>query len=213
MVTNRATSTIFFIWLTCLCIIGCQSPSHRSAERPLPSLALPPASLGTTLQMHQKLSFTRLRPSSFLSSHPGEVGTSNATQEGSVEILLEADPNILRLAIVSFGQRLASIAFDGVSWEIQRSPRLPAALKAEDIVRDIQLTYWPASVIQAALPNEYRLLEIKNQRILLRGDIPVMQITYNSTSLEEQKVQADRYARIDLENFVYSYRLVIERAQ
>lgn len=210
VVTNRIFHRIVLIFvLIGFCITGCRSLStQESAGTSFPPLALAPASLGTTLQLHQKLSFTRISSSSSINLSE----TGNYPQEGSVETLLEVDSNMLRLAMVSFGQRLASIAFDGTKWEIQRSPRLPKALKAEDIVRDIQLTYWPVVVIQAALPNEYHVLETRNERVLLRDSTPVMRITYNQVS-SEKSTPADRYARIELQNFVYGYRLLIERAQ
>jgi hypothetical protein len=97
-------------------------------------LKLSPDSLGRTLSLQQHLKVER---------------------EGRVDELdtaLEIDADRLTLVGLAFGQRVMTIEYDGKELKTWRHFMLPAQVKGEDVLEDLQLTLWPADAIRAALP-------------------------------------------------------------
>lgn len=165
---------------------GCQlwRPLAPTPVPELPLLRLPPASLGTHLSLHQQLS------------------VQHAGQNRQLEVLLEIEPQQLQLAAMSLGLQVLHLQFDGQTLTQQRHPLLPAQVDSARILRDLQLAYWPAAPLQAALPAGWRLVELPGQRQLWWQQQRVMQLDYS---------QAERWqGQIRLENLSQQYRLQIE---
>jgi hypothetical protein len=123
-------------------------------------LQLSPASLGHELALQQQLNF-----------HFGQ-------QQRTLDALLEADPNEVRLEIQSMGQSALRLRWDGKHLEQHRAAWLPPALRGEQVLSDLQLAQWPVSAIRAGLPPGWNLLEDRGSRVLRHGDTTVTTVRY-----------------------------------
>jgi hypothetical protein len=162
-------------------LAGCAGTLPQAAPDSTPLLRLPPAALGRSLALQQRLDvFVHGR----------------APQQ--VEVLLEADAQAVRLALVSLGQTAATLQWDGQQLQETRAPWWPAAVRGERILSDLQLVLWPAEAVRAALPTGWTLEASTEQRVLrLNGDA----------------VATVRYAgaqHAELVNLRDGYRLAIE---
>lgn len=163
------------------------APEESSRAKHLPELRLPPSSLGQQVSVNQRLSF----------SHQDDPGAPR-----TLEALLEIDATHLRLAGFAMHHRVFTMGWDGHELTEQRAPQVPAQLVAGDVLRDIQLAYWPADAITAALPTGWRLEEGPRLRVLSEGDAERVRIQYDSAS--------GWSGRTTLENHTGRYRLVID---
>lgn len=147
-------------------------------------LQLSPATFGGTISLQQQLIVER-------------DGQANA-----LEAALEIDPQRVDLVAMALHQRVLSLHFDGRALQSWRHPALPAELRAEDVLEDLQLTLWPAEIIAAALPAGWRIEENGLRRILRQGEQPVSEIDYSGTP---------RWlGTIVVNNLRYRYRLTIQ---
>lgn len=101
----------------------------------LPLLALPPHALGYKLSEQQQV-----------------VVIAPDGSERHLHALLEVDGQQVRLALAHMGQVMASLVWDGQQLQVQRSPYLPAQVRPERVLSDLQLALWPMSSIASALP-------------------------------------------------------------
>ena len=164
-------------------LLSCAAPSSSARVARL-GLRLPPATLGTSLSLQQHLSVER---------------------EGRLDALdtaVEIDAERLDLVGLAMGQRMLALHFDGHSLQSWRHPLVPAQLRAEDILEDLQLTLWPVDVIEKALPPDWSIKEMDQRRVLsLRGE-PLMVIDYTGEPRWRGK--------IELTNLRYQYRITIQ---
>jgi hypothetical protein len=79
---------------------------------------------------------------------------------------------------------------------------LPPQVRSEDVLEDIQLTYWPVEAIRPALPEGWRIEDEGQRRTLWSGETQVMVIDYNGQPRWNGKIQ--------LQNLRYGYRLTIQ---
>ena len=156
-------------------------------ESGLPLLRLSPASLGASLSLAQRLSF----------AHQDDPGAPR-----TLEALLEIDSDAVRLAGLALGQRVFTLQWDGEVLEEQRAPQVPAQLQASQVLRDLQLVYWPAEAVRAALPPDWTLEEGARTRALLSGGRVRVQVRYDS--------EPRWSGRVELDNHSERYRLAIE---
>lgn len=141
---------------------GCASLAPKPAE--LPVLRLAPASLGRTLNLEQQITV----------QYPSPQGE----QTREMLALLEADATHTRLAALAGNQVLARIDWDGRELHVTRSPWAPPELKPERILSDMQLSLWPVSAIQAALPAGWRVETTDGVRQLRAGTEVVAEVRY-----------------------------------
>jgi hypothetical protein len=126
-------------------------------------------------------------------------------REGRIDELdaaLEVDPKRLDLVGLALGQRVLTLHYDGETLRSWRHSMLPAQLRDEDVLEDLQLTLWPVDAIRSALPAGWRIEESGLRRTLLRDDMPVMVIDYSG--------QPRWIGKIELSNLRYHYRLTIQ---
>ncbi|MCP3102404.1 DUF3261 domain-containing protein [Myxococcus sp. K15C18031901] len=175
--------------LALLGLSACLTPRPRplSPAATLPSLMLPPASFGDTVSLAQQLSFAH-----------------EADPDGprTVEALLELDPAALRLAGFALGQRMFSLVWNGSALEEERDPRLPEQFQARQVLRDVQLVYWPADVLRAALPPDWTLEDGPGRRALLHAGQEWVTVRYAG--------EPRWRGRAELVNVAEHYRLTIE---
>jgi hypothetical protein len=169
------------LWIALLA--GCATAPPAPARL---GLKLAPAALGESIALQQHL----------------KVERDGRTDE--LDAALEVDAQHIELVGLAFGQRVLSLHHDGrelISW---RHVMLPAQVRAEDVLEDMQLTLWPAAAIAAALPPGWRIVDDGLHRVLYLGDTVVTTITYSSMPRWSGTVV--------LENLRYHYRLTIQSA-
>lgn len=179
----RLIRTCAFAGLVALTI---GSSAARAVEPARLGLKLAPASLGESISVQQTLRVERDGRTDYL------------------DVALEIDPERVQMVGLAFGQRVLRLNYDGQTMQTWRHLLLPAQVRAEDILEDVQLTLWPAEAIRAALPAGWRIEEDGLRRTLLLDDKPVMTIEYSSRIRWNGKVE--------LTNLRYQYRLTIRSA-
>lgn len=136
-----------------LLLAGCATaPPQAPEDGAMPALRLAPAALGRELALQQRLSF------------------EHGDRRDSVDALVEVDASSQRLLMHAQGQVALRLTWDGTTLDQQRADWLPAALSAERVLSDLQLVYWPAAAINAALPAGWRLRELAGKRELTHHD-------------------------------------------
>jgi hypothetical protein len=134
-------------------LAGCAAPSVQ--------LQLSPASLGRSMQMQQQLL----------------VSAGGRSQ--ALEAMLEVDPQALRLAVLGLNQTVLRLTWDGSVLQQTRASWLPEVVRGESILSDLQLVWWPAEVVRAALPAGWTLESSAAQRLLLWRGQEVVSVTYH----------------------------------
>lgn len=159
----------FGLLIAVMLAVGCAGNARRDSGAGAASveLRLSPASLGHELALQQQLVFS-FRQSQY-----------------TLDALLEVDALEVRLAVQSFGRPVLRLHWDGVELQQRRYEGLPAALRAEAVLSDLQLTYWPLAAIRAALPDEWSLREGDGVRRLYRHGREMMRIQYLSPQRTE----------------------------
>jgi Protein of unknown function (DUF3261) len=167
--------------LFALVLCGCATPAAQPARL---GLKLAPSALGTSISLQQHLRVER----------EGRVDELDAA--------LEVDPQRIDLVGLALGQRVLALHYDGQTLKSWRHPMLPLQLRDEDVLEDVQLTFWPVEAIQQALPVGWHIEENGLRRTLSLDDKPVMIIVYSG--------EPHWSGKIELSNLRYHYRLTIE---
>lgn len=160
-------------------LAACTAASPR-ATVPLPELRLAPAALGHELSVQQQLHF------------------SFGQQQRDLDALLEVDAQEVRLAVQALGQSGVRLSWDGEHLQQQRAPWLPASVRGERVLADLQFTLWPAEAIRATLPASWTLQDDGSVRRLMRDGAVWLQV---------ERQGEGRYL---LDNRADGYRLQIE---
>jgi hypothetical protein len=162
-------------------LFGCGSRGSQAARL---GLKLAPATLGTSLTLQQHLTI-----------HRGNL-------RDELDAALEIDPDRIDLVGLALGQRVLALHYDGRELRIWRHALVPAALRGEDVLEDLQLTLWPIEPLRSALPAGYTIEDSGLRRTLSLADLPVMVIDYSG--------QPRWNGTIELVNLRYNYRLTIQ---
>jgi hypothetical protein len=164
-------------------LAACVTPALQPPANDL-GLKLAPSALGAVISLQQHLSVER----------------DDKIEE--LDTALEVDAQQLELVGLALGKRVMSLHYDGKTVQSWRHPMLPEQVRAEDVLQDIQLTLWPADVIQQALPTGWRIEEKGLRRTLLANEVPVMVIDYSN--------QVRWSGKVVLSNLRYHYRITIQ---
>lgn len=168
--------------LALLAVAGCATLPPPQPERL--GLTLAPADLGAVIALQQHLKVER----------GGRIDELDAA--------LEVDADRLQLVALAFGQRVLTVNYNGKQLTTWRHVMLPAQVRAEDVLEDMQLTLWPAEAINRALPAGWRIEDRGLRRTLRVGDTDVVVINYSAMP---------RWSgTVTLENLRYHYRLTIQ---
>ena len=160
-------------------LAGCATRPQKPAVE-LPALRLAPAALGHDLAVQQRLVF-RFGP------HVREL-----------DALLEVDATDVRLAVQAMGRTGVRLQWDGTALVEQRAAWLPAAVRGERVLDDVQFSLWPADAIRAVLPADWTLVEQGAFRELRRN---------GQVWLQREQVDA---TTLRVRNGVDDYELTIE---
>ncbi|MGZ3240468.1 MAG: DUF3261 domain-containing protein [Burkholderiaceae bacterium] len=164
-------------------IVACVTPAPQPPTNHL-GLKLAPAAFGASISLQQHLTVER----------------DDKVEE--LDTALEIDSQRLELVGLALGKRVLTLHYDGKTLQSWRHPMLPEQVRADDVLQDIQLTLWPADVIQQTLPAGWRIEEKGLRRTLLADDVPVMLIDYSN--------QLRWSGKVILSNLRYHYRITIQ---
>ena len=149
-------------------------------------LKLPPAALGESISVQQHLKVER------------------AGRVDDLDVALQVEPDAVDVVGLAFGQRVLTMRYDGKELTSWRHFMLPAQVRPDDILEDMQLTLWPAEAIAAALPAGWRVADQGKTRTLYLADEPIMRMVYSGMPRWSGTVV--------LENLRYHYKLTIQAA-
>lgn len=156
-------------------LTACASHAARPPGVVLPPLRLAPAALGQDLAVQQRLVFR-------FGSHVREL-----------DALLEVDAQAVRLAVQAMGRTGVTLQWDGKQLSEQRASWLPAAVRSERVLDDVQFSLWPADAVRAALPAGWTLAERGQTRELSHeGRVWLARERVNATTLQVRNL-ADGY--------------------
>jgi hypothetical protein len=161
--------------LAMLCIALCACSQQTGQPEP-PVLRLSPASLGRTLALQQRLTVQ-------VRGH-----------EQQVDVVLEADREVVRMALLVLGQAAARLEWDGTQLRETRAPGWPEVVRGERILSDVQLMYWPAEAVRAALPAGWTLQADAARRVLAQGGRTVAEVRYVAANVTELSNSAAGYS-------------------
>ena len=147
-------------------------------------LKLAPAALGQMISLQQHLKVER----------NGRID--------ELEAALEVDAEHLEMVGLAFGQRVLSLHYDGKELKTWRHALLPAQVRAEDVLEDLQLTMWPIEAIVQSLPVGWKVADTGLYRTLYLDDMAVLKIEYSGFPRWSGTVK--------LENLRYKYNLTIQ---
>lgn len=163
-----------------LLLSSCAFAPRRASLAPL--LRLSPASLDGSLSLQQQL------------------WISSRGQEHRFDVVLEADADAVRLVVLSLGQTVARLEWDGRQLTESKATWWPSAVSGERVLSDLQLMLWPVAEISAALPPGWTLtLDALHQRTLREGSETVATVRELSPTLAELVQLRDAY-RIRVES-------------
>jgi hypothetical protein len=151
---------------------------------------------------------TLLSPAGFGAEAARMQRLTVAADRGGTELTLDAaveiDAGEVRVAGFLLGQRVLLLSWDGVRLLESRDPMVPAAVKGRAILRDLQLVYWPAAAVVAALPSGCSLEDSGSHRKITCGGAVV---------LEVQREDALPLGAARIHDHAGRYRITIEAAQ
>lgn len=85
------------------------------------------------------------------------------------DVALEVDADAVRLAVMQWGQVMARMHWDGRELTQSTVPGWPRQVSAEGVLSDLQLVWWPAEAVRAALPAGWSLQDDAHGRVLREG--------------------------------------------
>jgi hypothetical protein len=167
--------------LVMLATVLASCATRRPPPDEFPGFRLPPSSLGRDLALQQRLT-TRVR----------------GRQPPPIDALLEVGRDQLSVALLAGGQAIARIHWDGQQIDADLPAQWPEAISSERLLSDIQLAFWPAPALRAALPSGWTLRASEGHRTLMQGERVVA------------VVEGARTAHVRLVNSAHRYELVID---
>lgn len=169
-------------WLGALLLAGLAACAVTPTSSPgaAMDLRLSPASLGRELALQQRMTVT--------------VGGASR----QLDVLIEADAQAVRLAVMDFGQVVARLEWDGLALTETRAPGWPPGITAARVLADLQLVHWPVAAIAAALPPGWRIDEQTGVRVLHHGARAMV------------RVQSPAPGVAELDNLAAGYRVRLE---
>jgi hypothetical protein len=162
--------------LLCACALLVSACALQPKALPaMPVLLLRPQALDRPLALQQRLTVTA------------------AGRTLQVEMALEADHDGVRMVLLDLGQAVARLEWDGRELTERRGQGLPAHVRTERILGDVQLVHWPAEAIQSALPLGWTLTASTTERTLRHEGRPVLRVRYPAHQVAELENLAEGY--------------------
>lgn len=116
-----------------LWLCACAAAPPQAAPEPEQPPLLPPSSLGSPHAAQQILR------------------VAFAEHEATLRCVVHVTPEKIEVvALTALGQRAMSVEWNGQDWKVETAPMVPAAMRPEWLVADLELALWPLPVLQAA---------------------------------------------------------------
>ena len=158
-----------------LLLAACATHPTRS-KVVLPVLQLAPSTLGRPLALQQRLEF------------------AFDEQRRELDALLEADAQSVRLAVQALGRSGATLVWDGATLQQTRADWLPAAVRGERVLDDLQFVHWPVAAIRDALPAGWSMDEVSGGgRELRHGNRVWLRVSHPAQNTVEHENLAEGY--------------------
>lgn len=164
-----------------LLLAACAGLPSRSNEGRTVTLLLQPATLGTELSMMQRM---RVRLDAFPDAPSPEL-----------EVALEADASSVRLAILQLSHTIARLNWDGVQIDLHLAPGWPKVVRAERVLSDLQMVWWPLAAIRDGIAVGWSVRESVGQREFVHDDKVVTTVKITSERTIEL-IQAEEGYRV-----------------
>jgi hypothetical protein len=169
-------------------LAGCALFTPRPADPGL--FLLPPSAAGRQASLAQSVTMT---------------SDKGATFEALTAV--EVDPRWLRVAALGpMGNRILFLDWDGKRYQEERDPHLPADFPLKVVLRDLELSLFPAAAVRQALPSgDWALLEKPRLRVLTLDGKPVIRIEYSTDD--------PWTSTVNFRHLTYGYRLEVRPAE
>lgn len=134
----------------------------------------------------------------------------NITYKGrteQIDALLQWGRSDMRLALMKFGRRVMTIAYDGRQVTEDKDPRVPDFIKGEQVLFDIQQVFLPEVALRNHLSKDYTVLNSGGNRVVSYKGRPVYKITYSSSDFH-----SILEGRVHLTHLIYGYEMTIDAA-
>lgn len=169
--------------------MGCAALKPAPPRPPPPkavhgSVLLSPRSAGFNATITQQITLVK--------------GSSRYDAMGVIEI---SSYNFTVVGMGPIGNRLVALSWDGVAVRKELDASVPSRLPVEDILRQVQLVYWPMSALRPALLPGWELKNEAGSRELLDRGKAIIAIRY----------LGDRFADlIEVEDKAVGYKIIIK---
>ena len=156
-------------------LAGCVPWLRPGPPDEVPLLRLAPSALPGGMAAQQRLSF------------------EHGDRRQVVDALVEVDADAVRVVIHAQGQVALRLDWDGRTLTQARADWLPPQLSAERVLSDLQMVYWPAAAVDAALPAGWSFGGTEDSRTLVHSDEIVAQVQRVSDARHVLRQNRHRY--------------------
>ena len=118
---------------------------------------------------------------------------------------LKSDNHSVSLTFTSNNQVIWLIDYNGETINEVRTSEIPDELQAQDMLRDIALSFWPQSAISRQLKNNQLLQTEFERRVIDSNEKPLIQVSY----LMGASISTPN-GRIVVDNFAEDYQLILD---
>ena len=175
-------------------LTGCASQRKaREAFLPLPAILPMLRAVNAPLQVYQQIHVDIRNPA---------VGRQSFDFEAMIALSQER----MKVALIALGMTLWTIDYDGATLSETRSPHVPDLMKANYLLRDIAMAFWPMRNLVAQAtglmieehPRQRRFYRLADQE-------PVVTIQYR-----EGSDRGFNNTSVEIDNSLEAYRLIIQ---
>lgn len=171
----------------------------------------PPAPRGGAVPIAPGLTLTLPRPGDLRRVLEARqlVTARYGTQTVVFESHLSAEADrLVVVALDTLGRRALTVTWTDVGIETERAEWLPTQVRAEHMLADLVILYWPEDVVREALAlSGGRLVSVSGSRSVLAGDQEVARAEYEPS-------QGDPWSgRLRYRHFAWDYELEIRSVE
>lgn len=131
------------------------------------------------------------------------LSTTYQDKTHSLIVLLDAkDDNVQLVGLTPIGIRLFTASYDKNGIHSKQAMPIPNLPKANQVLADIMLAYWPITTWQNLLPKDWKLTDVNDMRYLKNeNNEPILEIQYQEKNNVRTPIKVTHYV------FGYSIQL------